>query len=83
MDTPVFTCRDLIAKLEPIRMRRIPLTTLKSWRHKLGMSPDENKLYSQSDLDILRGLIRHIQSGGTIEQYRRLKLMEKENANRL
>jgi DNA-binding transcriptional MerR regulator len=81
MDTPVFTCRDLVAKLEPIRGRPIPLTTLKSWRRKIGMEPDRNKLYSQSDLDYLKGLIWAMKAGRTIEQYRRLKLMEQNNAN--
>ena len=76
MDYPVYTSDDLRIKLEDIRGKPVPLATLKSWRRRLGITPDANRLYTQDDLNILRGMLIHIARGGTIEQYRRLKIIE-------
>lgn len=79
MQTPVYLAKDLRAKLEQTRGCPVPVATLKYWRRQLGIAPDANRLYSQDELDLLRGMIIHLKSGGTIEQYRRLKLMELSN----
>ncbi|MFM2432962.1 MAG: hypothetical protein RLZZ511_4176 [Cyanobacteriota bacterium] len=81
MQTPVYLARDLQAKLEQTRGSPVPTATLKYWRRQLGITPDLNRLYTQDELELLRGLILHLKAGGSIEQYRRIKLMELTDGN--
>jgi DNA-binding transcriptional MerR regulator len=81
MQNPVYLASDLQSKLEQTRGSPVPISTLKYWRQRLGITPDCNRLYTQEELDLLRGLVLHLKTGGTIEQYRRLKIMEIENGN--
>jgi hypothetical protein len=76
---PTYRADDLRVRLEEVRGRPVPLATLKFWRIRLGISPDRNRLYTQSELDALCGLVEHLKLGGTIEQYRRIKLAEQMN----
>lgn len=76
MQNPVYLASDLQSKLEKTRGSPVPISTLKHWRSRLGITPDRNRLYTQDELDLLRGLVLHLKTGGTIEQYRRIKIME-------
>jgi DNA-binding transcriptional MerR regulator len=65
----IYTAKNLQEKLQKVRGRNVPIDTLKYWRHQLGIEPDSHRLYTQSDLEILRALVRWLQAGGKIPQF--------------
>jgi hypothetical protein len=80
MEQQFYTAADLRHLLAKVRGSPVPRSTLKYWRNRLGIIPDENNLYFKSDLDILTALIRWLARAGTIPQF--IKEIEKHNATR-
>jgi DNA-binding transcriptional MerR regulator len=80
-DTGVYTAADLRHLLAQVRGWKVPAVTLKYWRRQLGISPDDRNLYFESDLQMLRALVRWLARGGTIPQFMS-KVQEKNNASR-
>lgn len=65
---PVYTIKDLQRKLEKLRGRKVPIDTLKRWRHRLGISP-VGRLYDRSDYEMLAALMTFVDRGGSITQF--------------
>lgn len=80
-DTGVYTAADLRQLLGQVRGFKVPSATLKYWRNQLGISPDDNNLYFESDLQILRALVRWLARRGTIPQFMS-QIQENKNASR-
>ena len=68
-DTGVYTAADLRHLLARVRGYPVPPVTLKYWRKQVGISPDCCNLYFESDLELLRALVRWLARGGTIRQF--------------
>lgn len=80
-DTGVYTAADLRHLLAKVRGYPVPSVTLKYWRKQLGISPDDSNLYFESDLQMLRSLIRWLARGGTIPQFMS-KIQEFQDASK-
>jgi hypothetical protein len=65
---PIYTIKDLQRKLEKLRGRRVPIDTLKRWRHRLGISP-VGRLYDRDDYEMLAALMTFVDRGGSITQF--------------
>jgi DNA-binding transcriptional MerR regulator len=67
--TGIYTVRNLQEILAKTRGRSVPYDTLKYWRHQIGLTPDQNRLYSKEDLETLKALVTWLKHGGKIPQF--------------
>ena len=76
-----YTARELRLILARYRGKRVPVRTLVYWRSKLGIKPDSQGLYDETDLEILTRLVKWLSRGGTINQLIVKILQEQGYAN--
>ena len=64
-----YTPREMRKILEPYRGFKIPASTMRYWRKVLGMTPNDDGLYSRDDLQILAGAIAWLDAGKPLKAY--------------